>query len=92
MRQRQQRHSSWTVSPMANSPTGLGRVVWPDLAKFRHFGEILHYLPKYFKLLLGILQNLDPTFSNLLSIGQIFIVVNGQNWVDHPPCHLVTLG
>ena len=37
-----------------------------DLAKFPHFGEILQYLAKYFKLLFNILKNLEPTFLNLL--------------------------
>ena len=57
--------------------------VWPDLAKFRHFGEILQYLPKDFKLFSRILQNLDPTLANLLCYWANIHVVNGQNWAHH---------
>ena len=54
--------------------------VWPDLAKFCHFGEILQYVAKDFELLFSIWRNPEPTSAICCAIGQIFIVLNGQNW------------
>ena len=54
--------------------------MWPDLAKFRHSGEILQYLAKDFNFYLVFCK-----ISNLIChiccvIGHTFIVINGQNW------------
>ena len=50
--------------------------VWPDLAKFRHFGTILKDLSH---LQFGIWENFKPTLANFLWCNwTIFIIVNGQ--------------
>ena len=45
--------------------------VWPDLAKFRHFCNIL-------KVLFGIRQIFEPDLANLYAIRKIYIVTKGQ--------------
>ena len=40
--------------------------VWPDLAKFRHFGTIFIVLGKFFEGLFSIWQNFDTTLAEML--------------------------
>ena len=42
------------------------RPVWPDLAKFGHFGKILKVIGQLLKALFTIWQNLQPTLANIL--------------------------
>ena len=61
--------------------------VWPDLATFRHFGTILKVLGKYLKVYL-VLGNVLLLFKQkCFTIGQVFIIVDGQVLFSH----LVTL-
>ena len=65
-------------------------MVWPDIAKFRHFGKILkvfgHFcgMSYYFNQILKLLWNISN------GIRQIFIVVNGPT-LKKQFSHLVTL-
>ena len=52
--------------------------VWPDLAKFRHFGKSSWVVGKFLMVYLLFVQNADPTLANLLHFRLIFIVANGQ--------------
>ena len=64
--------------------------VWPDLAKFRHFGKKInffgHFLSNY--LVFGKIVNL--LWQIFYTFGQIFIVLNGQIFKKLYR-HLVTL-
>ena len=42
------------------------RAVWPDLAKFRHFGKILKVFGQLLKALFTIWQNFVPSLTNIL--------------------------
>ena len=54
--------------------SGWVQTVWPDLAKFRHFGAIL----VVFEGLFNNWQNCEPTLATIYDIGrQKFIVLKG---------------
>ena len=53
--------------------------MWPDLAEFRHFGNILKVLSDYARAYLALGNNLNLLWSTFYAIGQIFIATNGQN-------------
>ena len=56
------------------------QVVWPDLAKFRHFGKILKDFGNIWRAYL-VLATFWTYFGEIMyGIGQRFIVVNGPNW------------
>ena len=50
--------------------------VWPDLAKFRHFGNILKVLGNYVRAYLVLGKNLNLRWSTFYAIGQVFIAAN----------------
>ena len=64
--------------------------VWPDLAKFHHFGEYLKNFGNRFKVYLVLGKVFSSLWHNLYAIGQIFIAENGQI-LKTKYCHLVTL-
>ena len=52
--------------------------MWPDLAKFGHFGYILNSLAiNYVRAYLVLGKNLNLLWSTFYTIGQIFIAANG---------------
>ena len=54
--------------------------VWPDLAKFHHFGKLLKDFGNIWRAYL-VLATLWTHFGKIMyGIGQSFIVVNGPNW------------
>ena len=64
--------------------------VWPDLAKFRHFGYILKVLGDNVSVYLVLGKNLKLLWSTFYAIGQISIVANDVN-IKKESSHLVTL-
>ena len=50
----------------------------PDLAKFIHFGKNLEIFGSILKVYLLFGKVVNPLWDNMYSLGQIFIVVNGQ--------------
>ena len=54
------------------------RLVWPDLAKFRHFGE--WSLWKNFDGLFSIWLNFEPTLANFYSTGQMLMLKTAKDW------------
>ena len=52
--------------------------VWPDLAKFRHFGKNVKVFGNFSKVYLVFSKLLKLLCQSLNGIGQIFIVVSGQ--------------
>ena len=54
------------------------RPVWPDLAKFRHFGTILKVLGAFLMAQLVFGKILMLLLLKFFTIGQVFIVVDGQ--------------
>ena len=54
------------------------RTVWPDLANFRHFGNILSILGNVLKVYFVFGKPLNLLWQILNAIGLIFIDVNGQ--------------
>ena len=52
--------------------------VWPDLAKFRHFGTILKVLGKFLRVCLVFGKILILLWKECYAIGQVFIVVDGH--------------
>ena len=52
--------------------------VWPDLAKFRHFGKILEDFGSLLKGRFSIWQKFEPTLANLLCYWANFSVVGKQ--------------
>ena len=53
-----------------------GTAVRPDLAKFRHFGNILKVLGNYVRAYLVLGKNLNLRWSTFYAIGQVFIAAN----------------
>ena len=51
--------------------------VWPNLAKFHQFGNILKVLCDYMRAYLVLGKNLNLLWSSFYAIGQILIVPNG---------------
>ena len=51
--------------------------MWPDLAKFRHFGNILKVFGDYVRAFLVLGKNLNLLWSTFYAIGQILIVAYG---------------
>ena len=51
--------------------------VWPDVAKFHHFGKILKLLGNLLRVQLVLGEILNPLWQIFHSIWQIFIVLNG---------------
>ena len=66
------------------------QAVWPDLAKFHHFGKYLKIFGNIFKVYLVLGQVFISLWHNLYSFGKIFITVNGQI-LKTQSGHLVTL-
>ena len=74
---------------------GIGPL-WPDLAKFRHFGNILKVLGDYMKVYLVLSKNLNLLWATFYAIGQISVVANGliltknlaiwSHWIDPKFC------
>ena len=64
--------------------------MWPDLAKFRHFGKIFEVLGNFSGVYLLFGKIFSLLWHNLYTFGQIFIDVIGQN-VGKQSCNLVTL-
>ena len=60
-----------TVLPMSQS-------VWPDLAKFRHFGTILKVLGKILRDYLIFGKILILLWQKCFTIGQVLVVVDGK--------------
>ena len=58
--------------------------VWPDIARFRHFGEIFKVLGNYSRVyfLLGTILNLLSQI--LCTFGRIFVDLNGQLLKNNP--------
>ena len=56
----------------------IDRVVWPDLAKFRHFGKTLEVFGKFFTIYFLFGKMLCQLRQIYYIIGQILIVANGQ--------------
>ena len=55
------------------------QAVWPDLAKFRHFGKVLKVFEKFLKALISsIWQNFQPTLAIFYAIMPICSDWNGQ--------------
>ena len=52
--------------------------MWPDLAKFRHFGKNLEIFGNIFKVYLIFGKVLNPLWGIIYVFGQFFIDVNGQ--------------
>ena len=52
--------------------------MWPDLAKFHHFGQYIKIFGNKFKLYLVLGNVSNSLWHNLGAIGQIFIDENGQ--------------
>ena len=52
--------------------------VWPDLAKFHHFGKMLKVFEHFSELFKYYLANICTNFGNFYATGEIVIVVNGQ--------------
>ena len=52
--------------------------VWPDLAKFHHFGKYFKKIGNLFKVYLFLGNVFSSLWHNLYAFGQIFIAVNGQ--------------
>ena len=52
--------------------------VWPDLAKFHHFGKYFKIFCNKFKVYLVLGKCFNSLWHNLFAFGQIFIAVNGQ--------------
>ena len=71
-------------------------LVWPDLAKFHHFGKNLPYFGQCLVWFIWYLTNFCTYICNFYAIGQISIAVNGQRlknnlaiWSHcHPPTFL----
>ena len=64
--------------------------MWPDRAKFHHFGKYLKFFGDIFKVYL-VLGNVSNLLSqNLFAVGQIFITEKGQV-LKTQFGHLVTL-
>ena len=51
---------------------------WPDLAKFRHFDTILKVLGKCLRVYLVFSEILILLWQKWITIGQVFIVVDGR--------------
>ena len=64
--------------------------MWPDLAKFRHFGKILKIFGDSPRVWLVFGKLLNLLLKNQCAFGPIYIVVCGQIWSKHFS-HLVTL-
>ena len=54
------------------------RPVWPDLAKFRHFGQILKVFGNFLRGYWVFCQLVNPCWQMFCGIWQIVIVKNGQ--------------
>ena len=67
--------SSQVHSEQSGWRRSTSRSVWPDLANFRHFCNILKVFGQFLRLLFGIWQSFEPNFANLYAIGQIYIVI-----------------
>ena len=52
--------------------------VWPDFAKFHHFGKYLKVFGNIFKVYLVLGIDLKSLWHNLYAFVQIFIAINGQ--------------
>ena len=68
--------------------------VWPDLAKFHHFGQYLKIFGKIFKVYLVLGKGFCSLWYNLYAFGQIFSAEIGQylkhNLVVWSHCYLPT--
>ena len=64
--------------------------VWPDLAKFHHFGKYLKIFGNIFKVYLVLGKVFNSLWHNLYAVGQILIAENGQK-LRIQFGHLVTL-
>ena len=64
--------------------------VWPDLAKFCHFGKILKIFGNFMRVLLVFCNLLNLFWKIQCALRPIYIVVNGQILSKHFR-HLVTL-
>ena len=64
--------------------------MWPDLAKFRHFGKILKVFGKHLKALFTIWQNFEPTLANILCYATNLYPYKWPN-IEKQSSHLVTL-
>ena len=51
--------------------------VWPDLAKFCHFGKILQVFGQFWKAKASIWQFFKPTLENCYAFGQVSFVMIG---------------
>ena len=58
--------------------------MWPDLAKFRHFGKIFKVLGNFSRIHLLFGKILNLLWQILCAIGQVFIEVNGQMLNNNP--------
>ena len=58
--------------------------VWPDLAKFRHFGKILKVFGQFLKSWFPSWQNVEPIWQRFYAFGQSYIVTNGQILNNNP--------
>ena len=67
---------SWTAQPF---PASLLQPMWPDLAKFRHFGKIFKVFGNFSRLYLLFGKILSLLWPILFTFGQIFIYVIGPN-------------
>ena len=68
-------HSNFITSN--NLQTRASVTVWPDLANFRHFSNILKVFDDYVRAYLVLGTNLNLLWSAFYAIGQFFIVANG---------------
>ena len=68
--------SSTRAIPIA--PLGWSKSVWPDLAKFHHFGKYLKIFGNIFKVYLVLGKVFNSLCHNLYAFGQILIAVNGK--------------
>ena len=78
--------TNWVENHMPHYPYA----VWPDLAKFHHFGNYLKILGIIFKVYLVLGKVFISLWHNLYAFGQIFVAVNGQI-LKTQSGHLVTL-
>ena len=64
--------------------------MWPDLAKFCHFGKIFQVFGNLFEGLFSLRQNLESILATIFALGHIWVVLNGQI-LNKYYSHLVTL-
>ena len=75
---RQSKFVSLGHCPMIQSNVVRILVVWPDLAKFRHFGTTLKYFGRFESVHLVFAKSLSLFRPICNAIGQILIAVNSQ--------------